>query len=169
MINLIKQYREEAGLTQAQLALELGVTQTMVSMLEAGTRNCSRDLSLKLSDLLKMPNEFLIKEDNLQTKITRNIHQLSFSDLELIDKIILRLLEKSVETEEPTTDIIYCKDCQYCETLGSSYSLDYICKHRPSKTTNLVTPWYDKCCDERFNGLCGKSAKNFLPIEKLEK
>lgn len=57
--NLIAGARLKAGLTQAELALKLGVRQNMVSDYERGHRPCSAQMAKRLSKVLRMKEEHL--------------------------------------------------------------------------------------------------------------
>ena len=57
--NLLAGARLKAGLTQAQLAQELGIRQNMVSDYERGRRTYSDDMAKRLSKTLKVKEERL--------------------------------------------------------------------------------------------------------------
>lgn len=51
--------RQKAGLSQAQLARECGVSRSLICEIEAGTRNCTPGLLLKIAQALNCPLVFL--------------------------------------------------------------------------------------------------------------
>ena len=60
--DIIKRRRKEMGITQAQLAEELGVSRSLVAHLESGRRDPSDELSVKLSRVLHVSLEALFTE-----------------------------------------------------------------------------------------------------------
>ena len=62
--NFIREYREELGLTQQELADRVNVSRQTIISLEKGSYNPSLELSLKISRVLKRSIEILfILED----------------------------------------------------------------------------------------------------------
>ena len=57
--NLLAGARLKAGLTQAQLAEELGIRQNMVSDYERGRRTCSDAMTRRLCKVLQVKEEYL--------------------------------------------------------------------------------------------------------------
>ena len=49
---LIKKIRDQAGLTQAEFARELGVSAVLVAMIETGQKEVSKNLLIKLAERL---------------------------------------------------------------------------------------------------------------------
>ncbi len=62
IINPIKKRREEKGLTQANLALLLGISQIYVSQFETGGLVPSKKLAKKLVEILDLDEETFNKE-----------------------------------------------------------------------------------------------------------
>ncbi|MBA7512999.1 hypothetical protein ES705_05008 [subsurface metagenome] len=62
IINPIKKRREEKGLTQANLALLLGISQIYVSQFETGGLVPSKKLAKKLVEILGIDEEIFNKE-----------------------------------------------------------------------------------------------------------
>ena len=58
---LLRELREERGLSQTQLALESGLDQTFVSLLERGQRQPSLISLFALCDALKVEPDLLIR------------------------------------------------------------------------------------------------------------
>ena len=48
----IKAKREEAGMQQVDLAAKVGVTQSMICQIERGTKACSMQLGVEISEAL---------------------------------------------------------------------------------------------------------------------
>ncbi len=53
MVNKLKTSRENAGLTQAQMAEKLNISESYYCQLENGTRRMSLDNAVKISSILK--------------------------------------------------------------------------------------------------------------------
>jgi len=62
IINLIKKRREEKGLTQANLALLLDITQIYVSQFETGGLVPSKNQIKKIAEILGLDEEIFNKE-----------------------------------------------------------------------------------------------------------
>lgn len=80
MINTIKLYREEKGVTQEWLAKQLGVTRKTIISIENGKRNPSIELVLKMSTLFKVPVEkiFIYKPEPTSIQL---VHHIRYIDL----------------------------------------------------------------------------------------
>ncbi|MBQ2886378.1 MAG: helix-turn-helix transcriptional regulator [Alphaproteobacteria bacterium] len=69
MTNRIKEIRKEKGLTQAQLAEKIGVFQSVVQKVEAGTTDLNLHWMKKLSKALDvsplelLPDEFITRDE----------------------------------------------------------------------------------------------------------
>lgn len=59
----VERLRKEKGLTQCELAAQLGVTQGAISMIERGDRMPSMKVLLKLSKVLEVSIEELIEKE----------------------------------------------------------------------------------------------------------
>ena len=55
--------REQAGLTQAQVAEACGVAFSLISEIERGTRNVTPAMMVKLVDVLRCPRVVLLRKD----------------------------------------------------------------------------------------------------------
>jgi putative transcriptional regulator len=63
MVRKLRAVREDAKLTQAQLAELVGTDRTTITKIEHGNRNPSWDLCLKLADTLGKPIGYLLKQE----------------------------------------------------------------------------------------------------------
>ena len=63
-MNKLKQFREEAGLTQKQIAEKLGVSESYYCLLENNKRRMPLQLALDVSAILKKtPNDIFLPND----------------------------------------------------------------------------------------------------------
>ncbi|MFO7285446.1 MAG: helix-turn-helix domain-containing protein [Gammaproteobacteria bacterium] len=62
---LLKELREERGLSQSQLALDSGLDQTFVSLLERGQRQPTLITLFALCDALDVPPEMIVQRLSL--------------------------------------------------------------------------------------------------------
>ena len=63
-MNKLKQFREEAGLTQKQIAEKLGVSESYYCQLENNKRRMPLQLALDVSTILKKtPNDIFLPND----------------------------------------------------------------------------------------------------------
>ena len=80
---LIKKIRDEAGLTQAQLAKALGVSTVLIAMVETGQKEVSKSLLLKLAELMNVR----------PISITPFLFIENKNDLEKVSKLESKLVE----------------------------------------------------------------------------
>jgi transcriptional regulator with XRE-family HTH domain len=59
---IIKHYRNQAGLSQQQLADSAGISKGFISSIESGRSAVSIDVLVQLADALNVPADTLIKE-----------------------------------------------------------------------------------------------------------
>lgn len=59
MENRLKELRENAGMTQTELAFKAGVTERYIAFLESGDRKPSLTLAGKLAKLLNKPVDYI--------------------------------------------------------------------------------------------------------------
>jgi len=62
MPEIIRRYRNEAGLSQQQLADSAGISKGFISSIESGRSAVSIDVLVQLADALNVPADTLIKE-----------------------------------------------------------------------------------------------------------
>lgn len=82
MINRIKELREEKGMTQQRLSIELGVTQEAVSGYENGKHFISMPCLLKLSEMFNVSCDYILCLSNIKN-ITA-VKDLSHEEIQLI-------------------------------------------------------------------------------------
>ncbi len=63
----LKQLRSNAGLTQLQVAQQLGVTKSVISFYELQERSPSPDVLIKLSSIFHVSTDHLLGLDNRKT------------------------------------------------------------------------------------------------------
>jgi len=68
LVRRIRRARREAGLTQAEVAEDLGLPQSVISRLEAGQRKVSAIELRDLSELLEVSMEHLVPEGGWKKK-----------------------------------------------------------------------------------------------------
>ena len=62
MLNRIKDLREDADLTQQQLADRIGITQRKYSYLETGTQQLTDEILIKLADVYHVSIDYLLRQ-----------------------------------------------------------------------------------------------------------
>ena len=90
--NTLKELRLQAGLTQSQLASQIGVTKSAVSYYEIGSRIPSPEILVKLSSVLHVSADYLLGIEK-----TRNIDitGLDSNDEKLVRLVIETLRKKN--------------------------------------------------------------------------
>ena len=88
----LKMLRKQAGLTQHQLATQLGITKSVVSFYELQERSPSPEVLVKLSTIFHVSTDYLL---GLDTKETIDVSGLNQDDISA-----LRTLAESLRTKE---------------------------------------------------------------------
>ena len=88
----IKTLRKQAGLTQQQLAAQLGITKSVVSFYELQARSLSPEVLAKLAVIFHMSADYLLGLDNRET--------IDVSGLAEKDISTLRALAESLRVKE---------------------------------------------------------------------
>ena len=71
-MNKIRQFREQAGLTQLDMAKRLGISESYYCQLETGKRRLSLDNALQISSVLKKtPNEIFLPDSIAKRKVSQ--------------------------------------------------------------------------------------------------
>lgn len=87
----LKALRKQAGLTQQQLATQLGITKSVVSFYELQERSPSPDVLVKLSQIFHVSTDYLLGIDTVET--------IDVSGLDQKDISALRTLADSLRTK----------------------------------------------------------------------
>ena len=87
----LKELRLQAGLTQKQLAEQIGVTKSVVSYYELQERYPSPDVLIKLAGVFHVTSDFLLGMDNQQML---DISDLDEEDISLLQHTITVLRHK---------------------------------------------------------------------------
>lgn len=82
--NILKQLRQQAGMTQKDLAVKIGVTKSVISYYELQERSPSPEVLIKLANLFHVTTDYLL---GIDTKVTQ---QLDVSGLTDEDIALLR-------------------------------------------------------------------------------
>ena len=90
--NRLKNLRVQKGLTQEQLALRLGVTKSIISAYEAGSRFPSLDMLVKLAQSYNVSTDFIL---GINKKFLIDASELSEAQVMLIHNIIREFLGKN--------------------------------------------------------------------------
>lgn len=88
----IKVLREQKGMTQSQLAKQLGITRSSVNAWEMGISVPSTQYIVELSNTFKVSTDYLLGVDS---SATVSVAGLSEKDVELVHSIISHLKEKN--------------------------------------------------------------------------
>ncbi len=89
----LKKLRQDAGLTQQQLADKLWVTKTTVSYYELSDRNPSPEILIKIAKAFHVSTDYLLGLEDKQQYL--DVSDLSQENIELIQKMINALRKKS--------------------------------------------------------------------------
>ena len=89
----LKKLRQDAGLTQQQLADKLWVTKTTVSYYELSDRNPSPEILIKIAKAFHVSTDYLLGLEDKQQYL--DVSNLSQENIELIQKMINALRKKS--------------------------------------------------------------------------
>ena len=93
----IKNLREQKGMTQAELAKQLGITRSSVNAWEMGISVPSTQYIVELAGLFKVSTDYLL---GLNTSATVNISGLTEADVQLVHHLISHLKAKNNEVTE---------------------------------------------------------------------
>lgn len=88
----LKTLRKQAGLTQQQLAAQLGITKSVVSFYELQARSPSPEVLIKLTQIFHVSSDYLLGLDNREI--------IDVSGLNEKDISALRSLAKSLRTKK---------------------------------------------------------------------
>ena len=83
--DLLKKLRTSAGLTQAQLAAQLGVTKSVVSFYELRERAPSPDVLVKLTRVFHVSADYLL---GLERQAVLDISGLTVSQVSAVESVV---------------------------------------------------------------------------------
>lgn len=89
--NKLKELRTQNGLTQKQLADQLGVTKSVVSFYERQERTPSPDILRKLAAVFHVSSDFLLGIDTVKRLDISNLDD----DIQLVSLLVDRLRKKN--------------------------------------------------------------------------
>ena len=92
----LKKLRQEAGLTQKQLAERLWISKATVSYYEQSLRCPSPEILIKLSKIFHVSTDYLLGIEG--KKQTLDVTDLSEEDINLLQDIITRLKNRKAMT-----------------------------------------------------------------------
>lgn len=87
----LKHLRKQAGLTQQQLATQLGITKSVVSFYELQERSPSPEVLIKLAAIFHVSADYLL---GLDTRETIDVSDLDEEDVHAVRNIVERLRRK---------------------------------------------------------------------------
>ncbi len=89
----LKNLRKQAGLTQQQLATQLGITKSVVSFYELQERSPSPDVLVKLAVIFHVSADYLL---GLDARETIDVSDLDEKDVQAVRAIVERLRDKKL-------------------------------------------------------------------------
>lgn len=92
--NKLKELRQQAGLTQKQLAEQLGVTKSVISFYERSERTPSPDVLRKLASVFHVSTDFLLYIDRVKRI---DISGLDDNDIQLVSMLVDTLRKKNIK------------------------------------------------------------------------
>lgn len=87
----LKNLRKQAGLTQQQLATQLGITKSVVSFYELQERSPSPEVLIKLASIFHVSADYLL---GLDTRETIDVSDLDEKDIQAVRTLVERLRDK---------------------------------------------------------------------------
>ena len=90
--NRIKKLRESAGMTQAELAKQLGLTRSGVNAWEMGITVPSTQYIVELAQFFKISADYLL---GLEDSASLDVSGLTEKDIEMLHVIVRHLREKN--------------------------------------------------------------------------
>ncbi|MBD8918540.1 MAG: XRE family transcriptional regulator [Lachnospiraceae bacterium] len=95
----LKELRIQHGLTQQQLALQLGITKSVVSYYELQERSPSPDILVKLASIFHVSTDYLLGLEKCSTpdKIYLDVSDLESEDITTLNLLITHLRNKNMQ------------------------------------------------------------------------
>lgn len=93
----LKELRMQHGLTQQQLAFQLGITKSVVSYYEQQERSPSPDILVKLASIFHVSTDYLLGLDKHSTpeKVYLDVTDLESEDITILNSLINHLRNKN--------------------------------------------------------------------------
>ena len=88
----VKKLRELCGMTQSELAREIGITRSSVNAWEMGISVPSTQYVVELADIFKVSTDYLL---GVTATVTVDVSGLSDDDIGLVQQIVAHLREKN--------------------------------------------------------------------------
>lgn len=96
----IKELRQAAGMGQASLARELGLTQASISQFEQGIRNPHPDTLDTLAGIFECSVEDISGEPSAYDQLVQNCKRLSRAQCEALNEVVLQLVKRDRTAEK---------------------------------------------------------------------
>ncbi len=90
----IKQLRENAGLSQAALAKQLGITRSSVNAWEMGITAPSTQYIVELSAIFKVSTDYLL---GVPATVTIDVSGLTDNDIQCVQELVHHLRNKNTD------------------------------------------------------------------------
>lgn len=90
----LKQLRLEAGLTQKQLAEQIGITKSVISFYELRERTPSPDVLIKLASIFHISTDYLLGIDKTKSL---DISGLDDEDVKAVRAVVEQLRKKNAQ------------------------------------------------------------------------
>ena len=91
--NILKELRQKSGLTQKQLADQMGITSSVVSYYELSQRNPSPEVLIKLSNIFHVSTDYLLGLEK-SSCTSLDISGLDEDEIELLQHTVKVLRSK---------------------------------------------------------------------------
>lgn len=93
----LKELRLQAGLTQQQLATQIGVTKSVVSFYELQERSPSPDVLIKLASVFHVTTDFLL---GIEKEQTIDVSGLTTEDIKVVYEVVRAFRQKNATRQQ---------------------------------------------------------------------
>ena len=101
----LKELRLKTGLTQKQLASQIGVTKSVISFYELRERAPSPEILIKLASVFHVTTDFLLCIEKEPEKPLLNLDGLTEKDIKLVLLLIETLRQKNTKIKPYKEDV----------------------------------------------------------------